>query len=332
MKKRNNDYWIGIVNSFLESVSDIAQSAVNILENNEKDDNLDIDINKFADRIAKEKVPFWSLVIKYIVCLVSFLCAVSLLALSFFFPLIVNVFFKSLSLGFFALSAGILISAERSRRLRDSIKTYLPAIGFRPEASVSHLAHLLNRNAGRVKRDIKQLLNKGVFQEEAYYDKKNNILVLDGYVSPEADNKSSYENVCDDTVLDEWIKKLSSIRFDIVSTEISIKLDIIINYVRKISDYVKQHKECEKNLRTLINYYLPTTIKLMNSYKTIEKMGDIGNNISETKSRIENTMDSLVAAYKKQFEMIYSAEAFDVSGDIDVLEAMMKRHGVNDDK
>jgi hypothetical protein len=42
-------------------------------------------------------------------------------------------------------------------------------------------------------------------------------------------------------------------------------------------------------------------------------------------------MDSLVAVYKKQLELIYSAEAFDVAGDIDVLEAMMKKHGVNEE-
>ena len=79
-----------------------------------------------------------------------------------------------------------------------------------------------------------------------------------------------------------------------------------------------------------MNYYLPTTLKLLSSYDKLEDTGITGTNISETMLSIERMMNTIVMAFEKQLDSLYGAEALDISTDITVLENMMAREGLVD--
>ena len=73
------------------------------------------------------------------------------------------------------------------------------------------------------------------------------------------------------------------------------------------------------------NYYLPTTVKLTESYKTIETLDLTGENIDDTKEKITKTLKSLVVAYEKQLSSLYEPEAIDISAEVDVLNNIMDK-------
>ena len=76
---------------------------------------------------------------------------------------------------------------------------------------------------------------------------------------------------------------------------------------------------------TFLNYYLPTTQKLLDSYAQFEAAGVEGENLRQAKSRIEATMDSIVKGFEHQLDELYKADAMDVDSDIRVMESMLRR-------
>ena len=79
-----------------------------------------------------------------------------------------------------------------------------------------------------------------------------------------------------------------------------------------------------------MDYYLPTTLKLLNAYDRMSGTGVSGENIDTTLSKVEGMMRTIVAAFEKQLDSLYGAEALDISTDITVLENMMAREGLTD--
>lgn len=97
----------------------------------------------------------------------------------------------------------------------------------------------------------------------------------------------------------------------------------------KIFDAVKQDPKKLGEIRTFMNYYLPTTIKLLTSYDKLVRQGQAGENIEATKTKIENVMETIVTAYRKRLDSLFAAEAMDISADIKVLETMMSKDGLS---
>ena len=77
-----------------------------------------------------------------------------------------------------------------------------------------------------------------------------------------------------------------------------------------------------------MDYYLPTTLKLLNSYDRMSGTGVSGENIDSTLAKVEGMMRTVVAAFEKQLDSLYCAEALDISTEITVLETMMAREGL----
>ena len=96
----------------------------------------------------------------------------------------------------------------------------------------------------------------------------------------------------------------------------------------KIFEAVKEdHKKLPK-IRKFMDYYLPTTLKLLNAYDRMSATGVSGENIDGTLTKVEGMMRNIVAAFEKQLDNLYGADALDISTDITVLETMMAREGL----
>ena len=96
----------------------------------------------------------------------------------------------------------------------------------------------------------------------------------------------------------------------------------------KIFDLVKQNPKKLPQIRKFMDYYLPTTLKLLNAYDRASSAGISGENIDATKARVEGMMRTIVAAFEKQLDALFGDEALDISTDITVLETMMAREGL----
>ena len=99
----------------------------------------------------------------------------------------------------------------------------------------------------------------------------------------------------------------------------------------KIFAQVEQNPEKLPQIRKFMNYYLPTTLKILNAYDRMGEQGVAGENISSTMHKVEGMMATIITAFEKQLDNLFGAEAMDISTDMVVLENMMAREGLSDD-
>ncbi len=96
----------------------------------------------------------------------------------------------------------------------------------------------------------------------------------------------------------------------------------------KIFEAVKDQPEKLPQIHKFMDYYLPTTLKLLNAYDRMSATGVSGENIGGTLNKVEGMMRNIVAAFEKQLDALYGSDALDISTDISVLETMMAREGL----
>lgn len=98
----------------------------------------------------------------------------------------------------------------------------------------------------------------------------------------------------------------------------------------KIFQAVRDDPAKLPQIRQFMNYYLPTTMKLLNTYDRMSGTGVSGENIDGTKTKIEQMLKTIVKAFEKQLDGLYGADALDVSADIKVMETLLSREGLKE--
>ncbi len=127
------------------------------------------------------------------------------------------------------------------------------------------------------------------------------------------------------------IGEMKRLNDSIEDAAISAKIDRLEEISGKIFAQVKAEPKKLPQIRKFMNYYLPTTLKLLNAYDRMSTQGVKGENISGTMQRVETMMDTIVQAFEKLLDSLFGAEALDISTDITVLDNMMAREGLVDD-
>ena len=131
--------------------------------------------------------------------------------------------------------------------------------------------------------------------------------------------------------VDEFEAKLREIRAlndAIQNPEVSERIDRIGELTASIFRVVQEKPEHAEEVRKFMNYYLPTTLKLLKSYSLMEKQSYQGENIQNSRKKIENVLDTLVRGFEQQQDRLFRTEAIDVESDISVLETMMASDGL----
>ena len=136
-----------------------------------------------------------------------------------------------------------------------------------------------------------------------------------------------------DKMVSEGQKALEEMRRlndSIQDAAISAQIDRLEQVSGKIFRQVQKDPTQLPQIRKFMSYYLPTTLKLLNAYDRMSGTGVSGENIDTTLAKVEGMMRTIVAAFEKQLDSLYGAEALDISTDITVLENMMAREGLVD--
>ena len=117
------------------------------------------------------------------------------------------------------------------------------------------------------------------------------------------------------------------------SDGMSAKLYRLESIMRRIFGQIKKQPASARDMRRMMDYYLPTTEKLLNAYVELDKQPQIGENIKTTKQEIASSMDTINDAFEKMFDDMFRDVAWDISSDISVMKTMMAQDGlVRDDQ
>lgn len=124
------------------------------------------------------------------------------------------------------------------------------------------------------------------------------------------------------------VSEMRRLNDSIKDEKISAQIDHLEEVTGKIIDQVVAQPKKRSQIRRFLDYYLPTTLKLLNAYDRMAAAGVDGENISVTKEKIEDMMDTIVKAFDKQLDGLFGEEALDVSTDITVMENLLAREGL----
>lgn len=170
------------------------------------------------------------------------------------------------------------------------------------------------------------LLCKGVAPKAAETEKK-------------AEAKPAQEKSTGNPQLDKMLKdgrlaiaEMRRLDDNIADPGISADIVRLEQVSQKIFDFVKENPDKLPQIRKFMDYYLPTTLKLLNSYDRAASAGVEGENINSLLSKVEGMMRTIVAAFEKQLDSLFGSENLDISTDITVLETMMAREGLVGDQ
>lgn len=129
-----------------------------------------------------------------------------------------------------------------------------------------------------------------------------------------------------------YIEKIEQSNDAIPGEEISNKISHMQTIVERIFERVKEYPDCADELRRFMDYYLPTTVKLLDAYEELDRQPVQGENIRNGKQEIEKTLDTLNLAFEKLLDSLFEDTAWDVATDISVLQTMLAQEGLTEQK
>lgn len=212
-------------------------------------------------------------------------------------------------------------------------RRYLARIGNEPLIPLRPLAESLPADIDEVYDTLQRMIDLGLFGDRAYLDMASETLVMDASVAkpapkPKAEAAPSGQPLSSE---DKILRQIRDANDRIPGEEISRKIDRIEEITRHILTYLKKHPERSNELHTFLDYYLPTTLKMLNTYAELDAQQLEGDNISVTKERIEQILDKVVEGFEAQLDKLFEGDMLDISSDIDVMEKMLQRDGLAGD-
>jgi len=251
------------------------------------------------------------------------------------------------------------LRAEWKIKKQADYRNYAAVIGDRVEVDIRELSAKLGKTPALVMGDLQAMIEKGYLGANAYVDKARGVLIMDALATKFTDEEPEVvveepvrevkverepvrpvrevnlkrESVQPSVPLqeDEFETKLREIRMlnDQIDDEaVSQRIDRIGELTASIFFVVREKPDRADEVKKFLNYYLPTTCKLLKSYSLMEKQSFQGENIAASRKKIEGILDQLIQAFEQQQDRLFRTEALDVEADIEVLETMMAKDGL----
>lgn len=131
---------------------------------------------------------------------------------------------------------------------------------------------------------------------------------------------------------DRAVGEMRRLNDSIEDPTLSRQIDQIEATTGKIFAYVMAHPDQKSQIRRFLNYYLPTTLKLLNAYDRLDEAGISGINIDGAKGKISEVMAAIVSAFDRQLDALYQGEVMDINAEIKVLQSLLTGDGLADDQ
>ena len=124
------------------------------------------------------------------------------------------------------------------------------------------------------------------------------------------------------------MKEMGRLYKSIPDPEVRKKINELMSVSDKIVRDAIDDPSDVPQIRKFLDFYLPTTIKLLNAYDRMSAQDISGENISGSMQRIEDMLDTTIQAYNKQLDALFANQAADIQMDIESMNAMLAREGL----
>lgn len=241
------------------------------------------------------------------------------------------------------------------RRLKRAEK-YLELCGTKMYGVITEMARYTGKSVRYVKRDLRKMLKDGMFPDGHLDDKETCFMLNDviyhqyletekAYLEQKKLEEQAPEKVSEPDTAEaqreqelhsmvaegmEYIRRLRDLNDRIEGETISGKLYRLENLLKEIFDRVQEHPEQMHRMHKLMEYYLPTMLKLVEQYAEFDQISSPGQDILEAKTEIERTLDMINQAFVTLLNNLFRDAAFDASADAQVLQTMLAKEGLTE--
>ena len=226
------------------------------------------------------------------------------------------------------VGAGMFAWGRIKHRQGRRMRKLLNMVGKQKVIDIRALAEAFPTSYSKACDDIQALIDGGYLGDGAYINMSTGQLILDsdGFQAPPRPAPAKEPTVDQDQLLLAEIRRVNDA---IPGEEMSRKIYRIEECTQHILEHLKKHPEKSAELHTFLDYYLPTTLKILNAYAELDQQGIQGENVTATKERIESMMDSVVEGFEVQLDKLFEGDMIDISSDIAVMEKMLSRDGLS---
>lgn len=289
---------------------------------------------------------------------------IALLVMLILFAVTSNAIFMILTVIFGAITFGSInniVKGSKKIGLVSRFRHYARVIGNRSYITVDELVRLTATEKKKILRDLKKMMQKNMFLQGHLDAKETTFMLTDeayqqyqqteesrrsrevqeairkkqaDFQSKETPKTPTYSSEIEKILADgnAYIRTVRECNDLIPNEEVSNKLYKLEAIMKRIFEQVEKHPESAEDLHKLMDYYLPTTIKLLNAYVDLDKQEIAGANISATKKEIEDVLDVINVAFEKLLDSMFEDTAWDISSDISVMKTMMAQEGLTENK
>ena len=248
------------------------------------------------------------------------------------------------------------IKADSKCKKYSEFRRLANMIGDRDSVSLRELTSRLGMSLEDVTAALQEMIDQGYIPDGAYIDHSTLMVHLDGAVettfvdeapaaaqarrpaaaeapkaeapAPARPRPEPRKSPADSEEFEAKLREIRQLNDDILDDRVSERIDRIGELTASIFRVVREKPEHAEEVRRFMNYYLPTTFKLLKSYSLMEKQSYQGENIVASRKKIEDVLDTLIHAFEQQQDRLFRSEALDVETDISVLETMMASDGL----
>ena len=233
-------------------------------------------------------------------------------------------------------------------------RQYVSVLRDREFCDIKEIASATGRDVRKVLKDVKKMITKGWFCQ-GHLDEKESCLMVSEHAwnqytalmedmkqrkaeeqAAQKKMREEYDRLSPEVQKivqagDEYVRKIKAANDAIPGEVISAKISRMELLVDRIFDRVEQNPDSVNDMRRMMDYYLPTTMKLLEAYEELDAQPVQGENIISSKKEIEDTIDTLNLAFEKLLDSLFQDTAWDVSSDISVLHTMLAQEGLTED-
>ena len=224
-------------------------------------------------------------------------------------------------------------------------------LGDKTYGSISDIASMLNMKTDKLLKKIKKMITKGWFRQ-GHLDSEEQTLITSNVTyqqyleTKQASLEIQQQRAEEDARInaeyaqytpaqreviqqgEQFVEEIHRCNDEIPGEVISEKIARMENSISMIIGRAKEEPSLTADLRRLMNYYLPTTVKLLKAYADLDKQGKSSENIVQSKKEIEDTIDTMNAAFDKLFDSMFEVTSMDISTDASVMKTLLEQEGL----
>ncbi len=251
------------------------------------------------------------------------------------------------------LGVGSLGLSNLTRLLR--FDKYVEALSGKTYGDIKKLAQTVGKTEKATIKELKKMISEGLFKQ-GHLDKDETTLITsdrsyEQYLIAEKDHQQRLEEERKERERinkeqsgwteeqkeifktgEKYIEEIHRCNTEIPGEVMTAKIDRMESSVTQILERAKKQPSLINDLRRLMNYYLPTTVKLLNAYAELDSQEKTSENIEKSKQEIEDTIDTLNDAFDKLFDELFEDTNLDISTDAQVMKTLLEQEGLTGHK